>query len=61
MANQVGSAGKSLMAEFRYRMQMAEHGISDGNGRGRKIRFIHGALQKCSSGQNGLTRAGTRG
>jgi hypothetical protein len=60
MPDKIGSARKRLPSEFRHRVQMAEHGIADGNGGGRKVRFIHGALQKGTGGQDGLPRTGTR-
>src|SRR5208337_3141123 len=59
MSDQVAAARESLLAEFGHRVEMTEDGISDGNGCRRKVRFIHGALQKSTGGQDHLPRTGT--
>jgi hypothetical protein len=61
MADEIGSAGEGLLAEFRDRVEVTENGIADGSGRRREIRLIHGALQKGTGGQDHFPRTGTQG
>ena len=50
-----------LLSELGYGVEVAKDGITDGNGGRRKVGFVHGALQKGSSGQDHLSRTGTQG
>ena len=61
VSNQIASTRKRLLAEFGHRVQMTEYGVSDRDGRGREVRFIHGALQKGTGGQDCFPRTGTQG
>jgi hypothetical protein len=61
MANEVAAARESLLAKLRDRVQTTEYGISDRNGGGGKVGFIHGALEKGTGGQDHLPRTGTQG
>ena len=61
MSDEVAAAGKCLLAEFRHRVQMTEHGIADRNRGGGKIWFVQRALEKGTGGQDHLPRTGTQG
>ena len=61
MADKIAAARKRLLSELGHRVQMTEHGIADGDGRRRKVGFIHGALQKGTGGQDHFPRTGTQG
>jgi hypothetical protein len=58
VTDQIGAAGESLLAEFGYAAQVAEHGIADiGCTRG-EVGFIESALQESAGGQDNFARAG---
>jgi hypothetical protein len=58
MADEITAAGKRLLAEFGLGVEMAEHGISDVDGRGGKVGFIESAFQECARGQDDFACAG---
>jgi hypothetical protein len=61
MPYKIAAAREGLLSELGYGVQMAEDGVADGDGGRRKVRFVHGALQKGTGGQDHLTRTGTQG
>ena len=57
MAHEIAAAGKSLLSELGDAAQMAQHGIAHVHRVGGQVRFVEGALQKSSGGQDDVTSA----
>ena len=61
MADKIASAGKSLLTELGDSAQVAENGVADIDGGRGEIRFVEGALQKSTGGQDNVPCAGAQG